>query len=198
MRTVRPEYEKHYAPGYCLFVRNTQSFIGTGIIWFQSVADSDAWITQDPFIPTHTVLVVDERVGLESAARGIRPCRLDHYFDSPYSQVVIREPIGLHDSAASQAIDYGLTMVGRIYDFPGFVGKGLEILAGLSRWIKLLRKLPAPLHFPGARYCSAYTADCYKHTTEWQDIELFRQWHVTRITPRMLWNDFPFKPFRLG
>lgn len=190
MKQVQPIYRKDYAPVYALFIRRDDNSMSEGITWFTSLFESAE------FIASHVVRVVDEKFGIEASEHGIQLCYLSKYFDDPKIQVVCREPADLDDKTVSEILAYDKSQIGKPYDYTGLVlGFPLMFIFSLTRWIKPLRKLPVPFHIPGARVCSAFVADCYKHTKKYGDIKLFREWHVSRITPVMLWNDFPFKPF---
>lgn len=191
MKNVRPIYGQDYAPGFSLFVKNNSNIFSKGIIWFQSLQEiSD-------FTASHVLFVIDEQLGLEASEEGIDFCELENYFHDESCQVVCREPVGINEIAFLQAWNYGLSIKGRPYDYTGLaLGFPLMILSGLSKWVKFLRKLPVPFHIPGARVCSSFVADCYKHTDKYFEVKLLKEWHVSRISPVMLWNDFPYKQFR--
>lgn len=143
------------------------------------------------------LFVVNEHLGLEAAEKGVAFCNLEDYFDDTECQVVCREPVDIDEPAFLEAYNYGVELKGRPYDYTGLaLGFPLMILTGLSRWIKFLRKLPVPFHIPGSRVCSAFVADCYKHTHRYKEVKLLKEWHVSRISPVTLFNHFPYKPFR--
>lgn len=191
MKQVAPIYGKDYGPGFAMFSKRDSNLLSNGISWFQS-----AWEAAT-FYASHVLLVVNHQIGIEAAAQGIQYCRIDQRIDDPGLQVVFREPVDLTKKAAGQAIDFGVSRIGRAYDFTGLaLGFPLMIASGLSKWLKPLRKIPVPFHLPGSRVCSAAVADAYKHTDQYREVPLLKNWHVTRITPVMLWNDFEFKPFR--
>jgi hypothetical protein len=191
MNTVQPVFGKDYEPGSTIFTRKDSGIISKGIIWFQSIDESVAWI------PTHVLIVINKTFGIEAAEKGIQFCSLKDYFDDSKCQVVCRKPIDLDLKISWQAINYAYKLKGRPYDYVALgLGYPLMILSGLSRWIKWLRKLPVPFHIPGARVCSAFVADCYKHTDRYKEVMLFKEWHVSRITPVMLWNEFTWKEFK--
>ncbi len=191
MKTVQPVFEKDYQSGSTIFVRKDNNIISKGIIWFQSVDESTSWIA------THVLLVLNKKFGIEAAEKGIAICSLDEYFNDPKCQVVCRKPVDLDLKISFEAINYAYKLKGRPYDYVALgLGYPLMILSGLSRWLKFLRKLPVPFHIPGARVCSAFVADCYKHTDRYKEVMLLKDWHVSRITPVMLWNEFPWKEFK--
>lgn len=191
MKQVQPIYGKDYAPGYALFIKRDGNFISDGITWFQSLFESAE------FIASHVLFVVDEHFGIEAAEHGIQICYLSNYFDDPGMQVVCRKPADLDDQTVAEILTYAKTQIGKPYDYTGLIfGFVLMMVTGFTKWIKPLRKLPVPFHIPGSRVCSAFVADCYKHTEKYKEVELLKEWHVSRITPVMLWNEFPFKPFR--
>ncbi|MBI5075615.1 MAG: hypothetical protein HZB62_10690 [Nitrospirae bacterium] len=191
MKQVAPIYGKDYGPGFAMFSKSDSNLLSNGISWFGSLQEAAS------FSASHVLLVVDHRMGIEAAAQGIKFCRIDERIEDPGLQIVFREPVDLTRKAAGQAIDYAISQIGRAYDYTGLaLGFPLMIASGLSKWISPLRKLPVPFHLPGSRVCSAAVADDYKHTDQYRDAQLLREWHVSRITPIMLWNSFPFKPFR--
>ncbi len=191
MKQVSPVYSKDFAPGFAMFSKRDSNLLSNGISWFQNIQEAAT------FTASHVLLVVNHQLGIEAAENGIQYCRIDQRIEDPGLQIVFREPVDLSIKAAGQAIDYAISQIGRPYDYTGLsLGFPLMIASGLSKWIKPLRKLPVPFHLPGSRVCSAAVADDYKHTDQYRDAELLKQWHVSRISPVALWNDFPFKPLR--
>lgn len=187
---VRPIYGKHYAPGYVMFTQYDGSFLSDGIEWFLSAFD------EAEFNASHVLIVQDERWGIESAEKGVRWCRLRGYFDDPKYKVVIRKPYNWTESVGEEIVKRALNYYGRPYDYFSLVlGFPLQIVSKLASIIKPLRKLPVPLHIPSAYVCSAFVAQALKDTGLY-DIPLFREWHVTRITPSMLYREFPWSPLK--
>jgi len=198
LKSVLPVYGQDFAPGYSVFTVTDNSFISDGIVWFQNLDESAKYaeiLNIKGF--SHVLMVVNEHLGIEAAEKGVQFCELENYFENPHCHVVCREPQGIDEQIFLEAYNYGLELKGKtMYDFSGILGFAFTIISGLSNLIRPLRKLPIPLHIPGTRFCSAFVADCYKHTWLYKDIQLFKDYHVTRIHPHKLWNRFPYKPFR--
>jgi len=190
MKQVQSIYGQDYAPGYAIFMKKDGNFLSDGITWFQSVFESAE------FIASHVLLVVDEKYGIEAAEHGIQLCYLSEYFDDPGKQVVCRKPMDIDNKISTEILAFAKKQIGNPYDYTGLIlGFPLMLISSLTRWIKPLRKLPVPFHIPGSRVCSAFVADCYKHTEKYKEVKLLKQYHISRITPVSLWNEFPFKPF---
>ena len=190
LNCVDPIYGIDYAPGHVLFTRTDGSFISKGIVWFQ-----DQFEASD-FDPSHVMLVVDEHTVTEAVSQGIKETNIHEYFDNEKVQVLCRKPEGLTDQIAQELIAYSKTMIGMPYDFTGLLlGYPLMITLGLAKYIKFLRKLPLPLHFPGSRVCSGYVSDIFKHHDAYKAVRLLKDWHITRIVPSMLLNEFPFSQY---
>jgi len=191
MKTIQPVYGRDFAPGYTLFIKNTR-LISQGIEWFESLEEAC------DFIASHVCLVVNENTGVECAEHGVQYTTLTDYFDNTNIQVVCREPEGLDGLTIGQVLDCAGKMYDNHtpYDYTGLVGFIGIIIIKLSGIFHFLRKLPVPLHIPGARVCSAFVGDCYKHTDKYKNTELFKNYNISRIDPVLLYNRFPWKPFR--
>lgn len=190
IQSIPPVYGKDYAPGYSIFTRTDNNFLSEGIVWFESQLEAAQ------FEASHVMIVKDENTIIEATSPNIKETNIHEYFDNVHVQAVCREPLDI-DYAAQQALKYGVSLEGRPYDFTGLLlGFPLMITTGLVKYFKFLRKWPLPMHQLGSRVCSAFVADCYKHTDRYSEIPLFKEWHVSRIIPNMLWNDFPYKPFK--
>ncbi|MFZ5990137.1 MAG: hypothetical protein ACOYWZ_23835 [Bacillota bacterium] len=197
-KSVTPIWLQDYASGYSIFTITDNSFFSDGIIWFQNLDESVEYaelLKVKGF--SHVLMAVNKHFGIEAAEKGIQFCDLQkEYFSNPHVHCVCREPQDMDELTFLKAFNYALKLKDRGYDVGAFLGMVFVILTKLSDFIPPLRKLPAPLHLPGARYCSAFVSDCYKHTQRYKNIELFKKWHVTRIHVHKLWNRFPYKPFR--
>ena len=197
MKQVRPIYGQDYAPGYSLFTYKNNSSLSKDIGWFQN-KDEALEFGEKLKIKglSHVISVKDEHTGYEAAEHGIRECELSKYFDDPEMLVICREPDGLWPVAAAEKLEYQKSLLGSPYDYAALGGFALSIISGFSKIIPYLKKLPIPFHLPGARVCSSYEADGFLHTERYRHIPLFQDYHVTRIHVNLLWNRFPYKPFR--
>ncbi len=194
MKSVNPIYGKDYAPGYTLFTRKDGNFISDGIVWFQSLQE----VAQ--FSASHVLLVINEKLGIESAEKGVEFCNIQDYFNDTSMEVVCREPKALDAFAIYQMLTKAFEMEKNEvpYDYTAYLGFIPSLFFRFTNWIKILRKLPIPFHWPGAVVCSGFVSACYKATDKYKNIPLFREWHITRITPNMLFNRFPYKEFKLN
>lgn len=187
---IKPIWGTDYRPGTVIFLRNNDNLISKGISWFENLDEAAS------FSASHVAFVVNETMGLESSVHGIQPFHLSKYFDDKSMTVICRELIGLDDLAFRQAYDYGLSIVGRWYAYPGLIiGFPAMILSPFDNIFPVLRKLPLPLNYFGERVCSSFVADQWKHTDRYGDSALYKEFHVTRIHPNILWNRLPWKPF---
>ena len=197
-QSVVPIYGQDFLPGYPIFTVTDNSFISNGIIWFQNLDERieyEKMLNVEGF--SHVLWVVNEHFGIEAAEHGIQFCNLEEdYFTNAHIHCVCREPIGIDDRTYAEAFNRALQLKGHGYDFPSLLGFALSLISRASDILPFLRKLPIPLHIPGTRVCSAFYADCMKHTQLYRDIQLFKDYHVTRIHVHKLWNHFPFKGFR--
>lgn len=208
MRQIKQIYGHDYAPGYDLFTRQIDNFVSNGISWFESLEE------QADFYPSHTLKVLNETIGIESSTGGVQWCNLSSYFDDPKIQVVCREPVDLdyptylemyeaankiknHERQWYDPLRYVLGKhMG--YDYTGLAGAALRITFKLEHLLPFLKKLPVPFHMPGTYYCSALISWLNKQAKKYRNISLYRKYHVTRITPAMLFNcEEQYKPFRL-
>jgi hypothetical protein len=198
MKTIRPIYGQDYAPGYDIFSVKPGNVISEGIIWFQNIDES---IEYEELLKvkgfSHVFGVIDEEWGIEASEQGVLYVRLSDYFDDPDYIVVCREPECLISRAIVEKNNYMGELIGRPYDIPALgLGFAAMILSKITNLIPFWRKTPIPFHLPGARVCSSLIADGWKHTEQYCDIALFREWNITRIHVHKLWNGFPYKPFR--
>lgn len=188
-----PIYGKHYNPGYVMFNRSG-GFLSEGIVWFESLGESES------FISNHVALVIDAYRGIESGERGVEYFALSKYFDDPNVEVVIREPLGLNVKDIQEVLTFAKSqeLEEVPYDYTGILGLALGLATRVSDHIKWIRKLPPFMHWPGARVCSAFVSDCFKHTEKYGKEKLFSEYHIARITPLLLWKCFPWKPLKLN
>lgn len=193
MKVIKPIYGEHYGPGYTGFSRpNDGSFLSKGIIWFQE--------RDEPcdFVASHVFLVVDKEKGIESAEKGVEYLDLQQRINDPSLDIVFRKPEGLDEIAIAQMFEKAreYEKAEKPYDYTGLFGWVLRSTLKMDRIIKPLRKLPVPLNFFGGLFCSAFVSACLRSTDKYRDWPLFREWHVTRISPAMLWNSGPWTALR--
>jgi len=187
---VKPVWGLDYKPGTVLFLKNEDNLISRGIAWFENIQEAAS------FKASHVAFVVDEYTGLESSAHGIQSFKLSKYFDDKSMTVVCRQLEGLDELAFQQAFDYGHSIIGKPYDYIGLIiGFPLMILSPLDEIFPILRKLPLFGSYFGARVCSSFVADQWKHTERYKILSVFKKWHVTKISPNVLWVRFPWVPF---
>lgn len=192
--------ERDLKPGTVIFMRKKSNVLSGVISWFQSLDEASTFGEQigDPDAePSHTALIRDAETIHESSVGGVQISSLGKYLNDSGYQIVCRRPYGLTDEAVKQAIAYGDSLVGKQpYDYSGLIGHALQIISPLDNWFPFIRKWPVPLHLFG-RYCSAFNMDELKHTDLYKNEALFKIWHITRISPSLMWNLFPWEPFRL-
>lgn len=199
---LQPIYGEHFGPGYIGFTNST-SAISEGITWFSSAEEAIAFEEDLPKEfeegASHTFVAVSKMFGIESSVGGVKTFPLSKYIDDPHVQLVFRKPLVLDEIVIAELIArmVWLEQQKTPYDYTGLVGYVLKILSPLDNLLPFINKLPAPLHWPGGLFCSAAVSDGFKHTQEYADLPLFRKFHVSRISPNMFWNRFPWKPLRL-
>ena len=195
MKLVTPIYGQDYKPGTHMFMREPGNWISDGVCWFGSFEEACA------FSSSHVIMVVDEKTGLECSEYGVQYFPLSKYFDGKH-EIVCREPLGMDELSVKQALDYGAILQSGAKGYAGydglalFLGYPIAVLSEQLRFFPWLRKIPVPFHLPNGRVCSVFMADMMKHTDRYKDAEIFYQWNMTRITPVILYNEFPYKPFR--
>jgi hypothetical protein len=189
---IKPQFGTHYKPGSVLFTRKDGAFLSEGIVWFLDQFDAA------DFLASHVLIVENERFGIESAEEGIKYTRLWPLFNDPSYAVVVRDPIGLDAPMGERIMQTALKYYGQPYDYLALVGGfPVQVSAKIWKLFPFLRKFPIPFHLPGAFVCSAYVSQVLKDQPEFKDAELFQDWHVTRITPSMLYREESlWKPFR--
>jgi uncharacterized protein YycO len=188
--SIKPIYGIDYAPGYSIFTKTDKNAISDGIVWFENLEESAA------FGASHVMLVKDEHTVIEATDPKVKETDIKEYFDDPHTLVVCRKPSVLNDTIAQQATQFGMSAIGDPYDFTGLlVGFLLMITTHLDDYFKFLRKWPLPMHLHKSYVCSALVADCYKHTDYYVNIPLFKEWHVSRIFPNKLFDEFPYSLF---
>lgn len=197
-KSVKPIYGQDYAPGYDIYTIKPGNAISEGIVWFQNI---DERIEYEKLLKvhgfSHVFHVVDEEWGIEASDQGIQRFRLSEYFDDPDYIVVCREPENLLFPSVFEKNQYLESLIGRPYDIPALgLGFAAMILSRVTSLFPFWRKTPVPFHLPGARVCSSLVADGWKHTRQYSDIQLLKEWNITRIHVHKLWNGFPYKPFR--
>lgn len=212
MYQVKPIYGKHYAPGYTGFSMHDSAGLSKGISWFQKIEEVVSFVEEirkqiysprfeDTLLkqpPSHVFKVIDEFSGIESSDKGVEYFNLQERIDDPHLRIVFREPQRLDDTATRQMFRYAakLEREEKPYDYTGLVGAAIRILSPLNKILPILNKLPNPLSFNGL-YCSAFDADCNKHTDQYRREKIYRQYHVTRIDPVIWWYLFPWKPLKI-
>lgn len=187
-------------PGTIMFIRKKNDLLSGVISWFENLAEASDFGEQigDPDAePSHTVRIIDDNLNIhESSVWGPQIAPLSKYLDDSRYQIVCRRPLGLTDAAVKQANEYGNSLIGKTpYDWTGLIGHAVQILSPFDNWFPFIRKWPVPLHLMG-EYCSAFNMDEYKHTDLYKDLPMFKIWHVTRLSPSLAWNLFPWESFR--
>lgn len=201
MKIVQPIYMKDYAPGFTMFTRNTESFVSSGIAWFENLEEAlefQGKLPQNIYKTgaSHVVSVIDHEWGIEAAEYGIRKVRLAEYFEHQSMLVVCREPRGIYDALVGIKLSWQLDREGSGYDYLSFIGHMLAITTRLQDFIKPLRKFPPIGHLNGRWVCSAFEAEGFKQISIYAVEDMFHDWNVHRIHVHRLWNGFPYKPFR--
>jgi len=209
MMQFMPVYGKHYGPGYSGFSYYDGTIISPGISWLESVEEAQMFLFKliegyspkfsDTYLgrpASHSFKVVDETTLIESSGHGVEYSHdLQDRIADPRLRLIFRKPQRLNPIAVEQMLKYAAEMEKeeQPYDYTGLVGAGLKIISPFNKIIPALNLLPNPLSF-GGKYCTAFDADCSKHTDEYKNERIFRLNHVTRITPVVYWHNFPWKP----
>jgi len=212
MYQVKPVYNKDYAPGFTGFSMHDSAGLSKGISWLQSIEEAVSFIeeirkqTYSPRFsetelkqpPSHVFKVINKTKGVESAEEGVEYFDLQERINDPHLRIVFREPQRLNVKAINQMFNYAEILENREkpYDYTGLVGAAIRILSPLNKILPFLNKLPNPLSFNGL-YCSAFDADCNKHTDEYMKEKIYKRYHVTRIDPVIWWFMFPWKPLKI-
>ncbi|MBV6340168.1 hypothetical protein [Candidatus Magnetobacterium casense] len=191
MLQVKPIYGKDYKPGTILFTRDMKFPLSFGIAWFESQQEAS------DFYPSHVVIAVTQRQGVEAAEHGVRLCSLNKYFDHSSTMVVCKEPFELTTEAwKGEILPFAFNNVGAMYAYSDLLlGFPLMVLfrAIAKGRFKFLNRWPLPLHLSGTYVCSTFAAHCLQQAAIYRDILLFRRYHYSRISPVMLYNHFPWK-----
>jgi len=209
MKAVRPVYMQDYAPGFSMFTTYSGNVLSEGISWLEHIQEAVVFIQRlainaEKFSDSalgkpasHVLMVVDEYTGIESSDKGVEFCELAKFFDNPRVQVVCREPQGLDEQAVRQMLDYAIKLEGKEqpYDYTGLLGALIRFISPVNKLLPMFNRLPNPLSI-GGLYCSAFDADCKKHTDRYSSTDIFKKYHVTRIDPVLWWYLFPWKPLR--
>lgn len=197
MIAKQPVFGIDYIAGETLFTHADRSVITEGISYFEHLGEATNFgklIGQKNAEPGHVVWVISEKEGFESYVGGVQKCRLQKYFDDPHCIVVSRTPKDIDDAALQQGYRYAVSRLGHPYDYTGIIGKAIDILTPIESVFPFIRKWPVPLHWPGSAFCSALVADIHKHTDRYAKENIFKKWHVTRISPSIWWNEFCWEP----
>lgn len=202
MKIVAPKYLQDYAPGFSMFTLNTASIISNGIAWFENMDEALEFQGNLPINiyktgASHVVSVVDKNWGIEAAERGVKRVMLAEYFEDKNMLVVCREPQQMHDAYSSVKLKWQLDQEGAGYDYLSLFGHALAITSGLQNLFPFLRKLPPVGHVPGRWVCSSFEAEGFKQVLGYAIEDLYHNWNVHRIHVHRLWNEFPYRPFRL-
>lgn len=196
MKQVTPVWGQDYDRGFVGFSNCPGNILSKGITWFENLEESMKYGADllDGGI-SHVFLVWSEEWGIESAEDGVKFFPLKARIDNPNLRIVFREPAKMGQMYLHQLLTAARAEEGRPYDYTGLVGYIFKVISPLHHIIPALNKLPVPLHVAG-QFCSAYVSYCEKATDLYKDLQLFKDYHVTRISPNLLWNWFPWKPLR--
>src|SRR5208337_2954234 len=146
------------------------------------------------WVPSHTWLVIDEHTGIEAAASGIRYFELSKYFDDPTCQIVSYRPAGLTVAAIQQILGLAeqLSEEKLGYDYGALAGDTIEGLIGIDNLIPELKAVADPLHSSHRLFCSALVSTLLKGTAQYQDVDLFKTYTASKISPLRLMMQFPY------
>lgn len=208
----QPIYGKDYGPGFSAFTMYDDSGLSDGISWIQKIEEAISFIdevrkqTYSPRFeqtdlqqaPSHVFKVRDKETGIESAEQGVEYFDLQARINDPHLRIVFREPQRLNGMAAEQMFAYGAKLEAKEkpYDYTGLVGAAIRIFSPLNKIFPIINRLPNPLSI-GGLYCSAFDADCTKHTDEYRKEDIFKKFHVTRIDPMIWWYCFPWRELKI-
>lgn len=193
---VNPIWGQDFDVGYVGFMNKPGNILSKGITWFENLEESMKYGEDllDGGV-SHVFIVWDRDFGIESSDKGVQFFWLKDYIKKPNVRLVFREPEKIDQNYLHQLLNKAWSMEETPYDYTGLLGYVVKVFSPLHHIIPGLNKLPVPLHLVGG-FCSAFVSECEKSTDFYKDIELFQNYHVTRISPNMLWNRFPWKPLR--
>jgi hypothetical protein len=198
MKTIKsPLYGTDYKVGSIMFSKHDGNLISEGISELESAFEISS------FLASHVWGVKDGVTGIEASADGIQEFPLSKYIANPAITCVVRNPRGMTSATCYLMLSYADSFVGKLpwwlawveYDYPALLlGYPIEVL--MSKIIPGLVKYPPPFHVPGAHVCSTLWADALFHTFQYHDEQMFKDFHVTECAPNILWNRFPWEPFK--
>lgn len=193
-----PRFGVDYFTGTVFFTHTDESFISNGISVLTSIEEVTNFgkaIGEPGKEPGHAILCVGENKGLESVSGGVRFCDLQkEYFSNTKCKIVGRSPLLLGEDAFQQAYAYGFSCLGQGYGYGEIVGALITCLSPLNNWLPGINKWPVFLSDKHRPFCSELIAECFKHTEQYRNIELFKNFHTSRIFPNTLWKYFPWEP----
>ena len=211
MKIVQPIYGQDYAPGFSGFSYYEDNILSSGISWMETIEEAQLFLLKlnESYSPkfdktplgrpaSHGFRVVNKTTLIESSVNGVEYSHdLQERINDPRLRLVFREPRRLNELAISQMLAYGAKLEGqeKPYDYTGLLGAALRIISPLSKLFPIFNRLPNPLSLNGL-YCTAFDADCSRHSEEYRDEKIFQDYHVTRIDPVIWWYNFPWKPLR--
>ncbi len=140
------------------------------------------------FVPSHTWIALDGNTGIEASTEGIAKFPLSKYIEQPGYIVQACGLPELIPKTETQILAMAdkLASEGLSYDYAGLAGDALEAFLMLDQLLPELRKVADPLHEGHALFCSALVSTILKATAQYKDIEIFREYTVSKISPLIL------------
>jgi hypothetical protein len=209
---IIPVFGDHYKSGDHFYSFSDDSFVSEGIYWMQN-RDEECKFLEDllkygikGFSHVGKVAEVEYHPdgsytvwAYESSVNGVEKFDIvKKYIMDPKTKIVFRRPIGMNELTLHEALREAerLAKINTAYNFPGILGQAIMITAGLADKIPWLRKRPLPVTMPWTYFCSQFVSTIEKATRMYRHIELFKEWHPSRIHVHKLWNKFPYKRLR--
>jgi len=185
------EYGTDYFAGWDMFEYSACNIISEAIDMIEKIGSPKS---SSCFVPSHTWKVIDDRMGIEAAEGGVRYFELSKYFDNPGCEIVSCRPADITYDTEKQMLKMARQIVDQKtgYDYLGLIGDVVEGMIGIDRMIPELHKIANPLHSSHNMFCSAVVAALNKSTAQYQNIDLFTNFTISKISPLMLYTAFPY------
>jgi hypothetical protein len=186
---VKPEFGNNYETGLVGFAYHDDNLVSEGITIF--TADE----RKSGIKVSHAFLVEDEEYCLEAVGQGVVRNRLSNYFGDPHCQVHFRRPLDLRGKTISLVMDAARAKLGDAYSIAGILGM---LLDKVSRWIfhfTLPNSWRNPLNSHSTWFCSELVSFALCTLPFYRDQPLFKEYHPSRISPQLLYENGPFEPF---
>jgi hypothetical protein len=192
MELVALEWDKTYGAGWDMFELSPHNIISEVIEDVEKVGSPQ--LDNSPFIPSHTWKIIDHDTGVEASEEGISYFPLTKYFSDPSCTIVSCRPSGVTDDTIFQMLAVADKLVSEHlrYDYEGLIGDAIEGVLHLDELIPALYRVADPLHTDHKLFCSALVSTINKATPQYARAELFAQYTLSKISPLLLIQEFPY------